>query len=184
MVRRAILLYRTRRLPKLSTHSLMGMALVPLVIPHLMMHRLIPAEAAPPISALSPSEFGFEFVAHAVATRPWMAAGYIALTAVGLYHASVGSMKVANWLKRLFGNNCEGHAGEARAEAKAKGEVATTKIPRKRRIGLRGILATVVSVVGIGLYRLSTEAGGTSLALNNRFEAVFAAAPWTVIGLN
>jgi hypothetical protein len=179
LLRRGLLVYKTRKLPTLSTHSMVGYGLLPLVIPHLLLHRLIPAQGGGVIAALSPSEFGFEFVADAVATRPWMVAGYLALSTAGVYHAALGSMKVGNWLKRLVGRE-SGHAAEANEAEKEGAKVE--KAPRRRRFGLGGVIAAVVGVVGLGLYRLGLDDGGISPAMIRRFEAVYAEAPWASIG--
>lgn len=164
---------------KLSTQQYLGYALIPLVVPHLLLHRLIPADAAPPISSLSPSEFGFEFVANAVATRPWMTAGYLVLTGAGLFHAFVGGMKVVGWAKRLLG---KGKKGGGEGEVVGAG-AAPRKVGARRRIGLRGIVATLVGVVGVGLWRLGDESAGISTTVLRRYDAVYAAAPWAALGL-
>lgn len=180
ILRRGLLVYRTGRIPTLSTHSMLGYALIPLVIPHLLLHRLIPADPNPIISSLSPSEFGYEFVAHAVATRPWMTVGYLVLTGVGLWHSCVGGMKVVGWLRQSFGKAKPKSASTITTNL--EGSVVRT-VPKTRKIGLRGIVAALVGIVGIGLYRLCTEASGVSTLVNKRFDAVFAAAPWAAIGL-
>ncbi|WOO81617.1 uncharacterized protein LOC62_03G005140 [Vanrija pseudolonga] len=177
IARRALIAAKTGP-RKLSTQQYLGYALLPLVLPHLLLHRLIPADAAPPVSALSPSEFGFEFVANAVATRPWMTVGYLALTGAGLFHAFVGGMKVVGWAKRLLGKGKKGADGEV-----AGAGAAPRKVGSRRRIGLRGIVATLVGVVGIGLWRLGDESAGISTTVLRRYDAVYAAAPWAGLGL-
>lgn len=176
--RRAVITYKTGKV-NLSTHAITGYILAPLVVPHLLLHRLIPASPSPPISGLSPSEFGFEFVGYAAASRVWMNIGYLALTGFGLYHAFVGGMKVLGWARRVLGRS------KAQAPAAVKGDVsaAPRKIGKARRIGLKGIVATLVGVVGIGLLRLARDAKGMGSFTASRYEAVFAAAPWTALGL-
>lgn len=176
--RRAVITYKTGKV-NLSTHAMTGYILAPLVVPHLLLHRLIPASPSPPIAGLSPSEFGFEFVGYAAASRVWMNIGYLALTGFGLYHAFVGGMKVLGWARRVLGRS------KAQAPAGVKGDVsaAPRKIGKARRIGLKGIVATLVGVVGIGLLRLARDAKGMGSFTASRYEAVFAAAPWTALGL-
>lgn len=173
--------------------------LIPLVVPHLMLHRLIPQTASPPISSMSPSEFGYEFVGNAVATRPWMTAGYVVLTAAGLWHGLVGAGKVFNWAQRLF-KKSKVHAevkeviekGEAAIqeqtghEAKpASGhEAKPAKRPKSRRVfSVRSIVMSLVGVVCIGLVRMGRDVQGISTVKVGRYTAVFDAAPWARIGL-
>ncbi|TXT15769.1 hypothetical protein VHUM_00272 [Vanrija humicola] len=177
IARRALIAAKTGR-RRLSTQQYLGYALVPLVVPHLLLHRLIPAETAAPIASLSPSEFGFEFVANAVATRPWMTAGYLVLTGAGLFHAFVGGMKVVGWARRLAGS---GKKAVADGEVAGAG-AAPRKVGKTRRVGLRGIIGTLVGIVGIGLWRLSGESAGISTTVLKRYDAVYAAAPWATLG--
>lgn len=133
-----------------------------------MLHRLIPSDPSPPIAALSPSEFGFEFVAHALVTRPWTTAGYLALTGVGVYHAFVGGQKVMRWARALVGS----------AKQSSPAAASTTSWG-----GVRAAIGAVLAAVGLGLYRLAQDGDAISTVVVRRFDAVFAAAPWTAIGL-
>ncbi|KAL1410749.1 hypothetical protein Q8F55_001691 [Vanrija albida] len=175
IARRALLAARSGP-RRLSTQQYLGYALIPLVFPHVLLHRIIPSEDAAPISALSPSEFGFEFVANAVATRPWMTAGYVALTGVALWHTLVGGMKVVGWARRLAGRR--GGDGEV-----AGAGAAPRVVGKRRRIGLRGIVGVLVGLVGLGLWRLGGESAGLSTAVVRRYDALYAAAPWASLGL-
>ncbi|GAA6011531.1 hypothetical protein JCM11491_004678 [Sporobolomyces phaffii] len=81
--------------PALTTHHVTGYVLVPIVLHHVWLHRILPASPAPPISALSPSFFNYTFTAEALtnpsrALRVASAASYAALTALAVYHALVG----------------------------------------------------------------------------------------------
>jgi hypothetical protein len=101
LLKRLYLTYLTRRLPQLSTHLIAGYALVPLLLPHIVTHRLAPSSSAAPIANLSPSELGYEYVGGNLQQWPvWSGVTYLALVGVGVLHAGIGSMKVVSWLKR------------------------------------------------------------------------------------
>lgn len=181
----------------LTTHAVLGYALLPLVIPHLLLHRIIPATEAPPINSLSPSEFGYEFVGYACATRPWMTAGYVLLAGVGLWHGIVGSMKVVGWGKRVWGRAKarveevveegeraleETSVNTSHAHEQAKEKRRSKKKVTDGRSPLRAIVTTITAAVCIGLVRLTADAQGMSSFVASRYDAVFASAPWTSIG--
>lgn len=95
--------------------------------------------------------------------------GYLGLVGIGTWHAGVGMMKVVTWIR-----------GPRRRDVVAgtEGEHKTV-IPRRRRIGLRGILAAVLGVVSVGLVRMHGEGKGVSPVMTRRYEAVYARLPWS-----
>ena len=94
--------------------------------------------------------------------------GYLGLAGVATYHAGVGMMKVFTWLR-----------GPRRREAVvgADGEQKRV-IPRRRKVGLRGLVAALLGVMSVGLVRLHGEGKGVSTVMAKRYEAVYAALPW------
>lgn len=183
---------------------MLGYALIPLVIPHLLLHRIIPSTAGPPINDLSPSEMGYEFVGYACATRPWMTAGYVLLTGVALWHGIVGGFKVLRWAKTLAGKG-----GTKVEEVKREGEglledglaVNTSHKGHKgkedrrgrnnadkgrkvdKNAPMRSLVTTLTSAVCVGLVRMTADAQGMSSFVASRYDAVFASAPWAPLGL-
>ncbi|CAD6579354.1 MAG: hypothetical protein TREMPRED_002454 [Tremellales sp. Tagirdzhanova-0007] len=168
--KRAILAYRTGRLPPRTSHIIAGYALIPLVLPHILIHRIIPQSSDYPISNLSPSELGFDFVAWSVRQWPgWSAVGYLGLVGVGTWHAGVGIMKVVTWLR-----GWRSGIQKIGVEGKQK-----RSVPKRRKIGLRGSLAALLAVVGVSLVRLHGEGKGVSTVMAKRYEAVYARLPWS-----
>ena len=168
--KRAVLTYRTKKLPPRTSHIVAGYLLIPFVLPHILIHRIIPQSSEPPISNLSPSELGFEFVAWSLHRWPgWSAVGYMGLVGVGAWHAGVGMMKVVTWLRgRAVGARTVGGKGEQRRA-----------VPRRRTIGLRGMLGALLGVVAVGLVRLHGEGKSVSPFMARRYEAVYARLPWS-----
>lgn len=119
-----------------------------------------------------------------------MTAGYVVLTAAGLWHGLVGGMKVVGWGKRLFAKS-KVHAkveevidaGNAAIGERTGHEAARPKKSKRRVFSFRGIVMSLVGIVCVGLIRLGREAQGASLVSKGRYTAVFDAAPWARIGL-
>ena len=160
----------TRKLPPLTPHLLTGWLLPFFVLPHLLSHRLIPALSDSPISSLSPSELGFDFVGWGVDRWPeWSVVSYGGLVLVGVWHTGVGLMKVVSRLRNR-------PTGTIRVDAP---DAPRGVIPIRRRIGLRGLLGLILGVVGIGLIRVARESrGGVSSIMIKRYEAVYALMPF------
>ncbi|KAH9842493.1 uncharacterized protein C8Q71DRAFT_853042 [Rhodofomes roseus] len=134
-----------------SVLSLAGYAATLLLAVHFLTHRVHPADAAPPVLALSPAELDYEYVKYALQAWPWRAwFGYVALTAAVAGHAAEGAKVVWNtWLRDMLG----GWRG-------GPGRVA-------------GVVAAVVVPVVSGLWVISSEPlmvfGSTAV----RFHAAF-----------
>lgn len=188
LARRALLVSRTRRFHA-TTHTVLGYVLLPLVIPHLLLHRVIPSTEGPPINALSPSEMGYEFAGYACATRPWMTAGYVLLTGVALWHGIVGGMRVVGWAKGLVGGRAPVGSGEKAVDKLPKessGKPKKSAKPAKKvdkNAPIRALVTTLTTAVCVGLVRLTADAQGTSSFVASRYDAVFASAPWAGLGL-
>lgn len=101
LAKRLIIYVKTRRPPPITSHLVTGWILPWIVVPHIASHRLVPARSAPPISSLSPSELGYEYVGWGIKQRPlWSYVTYLALVGIASWHAGVGMMKIVSWLKR------------------------------------------------------------------------------------
>lgn len=156
----------------------------------------MPARSAPPISALSPSELGFEYVGWGINQRPlWNYAMYLGLVGIASWHAGVGMMKIVSWMKR--GRRAKGPVQQvqpvspvqdttsteppAAASADGASTGRTTKprvngdgvvISKKRQFGLRGIMVVFLGVVGIGLARIARDSQHVSRVMAVRYQAV------------
>ncbi|BEJ01590.1 hypothetical protein CcaverHIS631_0602720 [Cutaneotrichosporon cavernicola] len=196
LVKRVLVVSRSKRF-HMTTHTVLGYVLIPLVIPHLILHRLIPSTEGPPINQLSPSEMGYEFVGYACATRKWMTAGYVVLTGVALWHGIVGGIKVLHWARGLLRRSDTADSGERGSEDKSadssktneKSEEKKKKNKRRLRVSqaerlqaIRTLVTTTTTAVCVGLVRLTADAQGLSSFVASRYDAVFAAAPWAAVG--
>lgn len=201
LAKRLILYLKTRRPPPITPHLVTGWILPWIVVPHIASHRLIPARSAPPISSLSPSELGFEYVGWGINQRPlWSYFTYLCLVGIASWHAGVGMMKIVSWIKRGRGDRkgslqqvqtaqepAENDpsakalgAGQMTTDAKA---TATPKpkprvngdgvvISKKRQFGLRGIMVVFLGVVGIGLARIARDSQHVGRVMAVRYQAV------------
>jgi len=164
ILKRAIISSRTRRLPR-SSHLITGWALIPFVLPHMAFHRLIPSSPDPPISALSPSELDFDFVAWSMYRFPlWSTAGYLGLVGLGVWHAALGTMVVVGWLRP-----------PKATVKKASPPPVTQPAKPKRRLGKAGaqwVLLGLMGVVAVGLARLYEQGKGIGGPIVRRYEAV------------
>jgi hypothetical protein len=159
-----------------TSHILTGYALIALVLPHLASHRIFPSDPSPPINSLSPSELGFDYVAWGLYVRPFTSAlAYLAIVGTGVWHASVGSMKIVSWIRRT--------AAKRRIEA-VKGPETSVPTEQKasvslsRRVSGKGLLAGLLVIVSIGLARLHSEGRSVAGPIVRRYEAVFNSLPW------
>lgn len=174
--RRLFITYKTKGKARVSNQSKAGWILIPLVLPHLWLHRVLPAEAAAPINAMSPSEFGYEFAGYAARSRPWMTAGYLALTTFGVYHALIGGMQVVSWIKRLAG-------------VKPKLKAVTFNEPeeiKERRLNrtlkpIYTLVGGVVAVVALGLFRMAKDTDALTASTLLRYRAIYESAPWSAV---
>nr|ODN90362.1 hypothetical protein L204_05966 [Cryptococcus depauperatus CBS 7855] len=175
LARRAILassksLPNSLRLPS-QIHQFLAYPLLLLLIPHMITHRLIPADPAPPIRQLSPSEIGWEYVGYNL--RKWSAWGvYLGLVGTSIWHAIVGGMKIATWMKSRHWSKPSAAMVEKKSLPKRRG------IPKKRKIGLNGFVVVLLGVVSIGLWRVAREIGPVSPLMKIRYDGVFQATPW------
>ncbi|OCF40052.1 hypothetical protein I317_06127 [Kwoniella heveanensis CBS 569] len=222
------------RLPR-QAHQILAYPLTLLLTSHVLTHRLIPQSSQPPISSLSPSELGWDFVGYNLQSAvSWLA--YLGLVGAGVWHAAVGSMKVVSWLKsgrRARGRDTGVRGASVGTEEIASGEKEvvssstqetpapaangkgkttaspignlpkpsepTTSPPlnptpspkrpvvsRRRKFGLRSIIALFLGLISVGLYRVRSDTAsyGISALMKRRYDAVFAAVPWAVLWLH
>lgn len=147
-----------------------GYPLIPLVLAHLFIHRLIPASPAPPIASLSPSELGYDFVAYGLNSRLWTSvAAYLALVGLLVPHTWVGWEKAWPWTKRQIGLASGNDLPDAMQGPSSRA---------KSRRTMLGATVGLVAVVAAGLARLHAEGGGISSIMVRRYEAVFDRLPW------
>ncbi|WVQ78827.1 hypothetical protein IAT38_000918 [Cryptococcus sp. DSM 104549] len=159
-------------------HQLLAYPLTLLVVSHVYTHRLIPSSLEPPISGLSPSEMGWEFVGYNLAH--WTAWGcYLGLVGAGVWHAVVGGMKIVTWLRgrRPAGKRTVTFKEDAGTKETEMGEKRV--VPRRRKLGLRGIIVVILGVVSVGLARVAADTGPVSSVMKRRYDAVFTSAPWS-----
>lgn len=188
---RRLLLSTSTSLPKsirfpTLPHQTLAYPLVFLLIPHIITHRLIPSSSAPPIRELSPSELGWEFVGYNL--RSWGAwIAYLGLVGAGAWHALVGGMKVATWLKSLRRRPARGGPSNILSTKrkiypddgeKSGSDPAPRVIAKPRKLGLRGLIVVLLGVVSFGLARVTSDTGLVSGMMKRRYDAVFNATPW------
>lgn len=94
-------------------------------------------------------------------------------------------MKVVSWIKRQrakAGTGSETASAPPPAESldlDKEAEQRRASIPKRRRIGLRGILIGTMGLITVGLVRIWSESkGSASSALIRRYEAVYHQLPW------
>lgn len=168
ITKRAYLTLRTRRLPALTIHLITGYLLIPFLLPHIVSHRLVPQTPSPPISSLSPSEFGLEFVAYSLYTRPITSFfAYLGLVGLAVPHAVLGSMKIVSWIRRL-------RAGTEPVGVQETPRRTAAGIPKGRRRSAGWLLFGLLDVVLVGLVRLYWEGAHVSGFMARRYEEVFA----------
>ncbi|GAA5839834.1 hypothetical protein JCM3766R1_004626 [Sporobolomyces carnicolor] len=144
--------------PRLTSHQATGYALVPIVLHHLYVHRILPSSRLAPISSLSPSFFNYSFTALAlnhesVYLRVASTVSYAALASVATYHALVG-------LRILSDPTAPRSLAPKRSKA---GQ------PSKRRKVTKGrewqaVWTAVVVGVGVGTARIAGRLGGERIA--------------------
>ncbi|OBZ75548.1 hypothetical protein A0H81_04865 [Grifola frondosa] len=88
-----------------SILSITGYTAVAFVSMHFLVHRTFPADPAPPIFSVGPSELDYEYVKFALSEWPWRSwLGYVGLTACIAWHATEGMKIIWNtWLRKAFG---------------------------------------------------------------------------------
>ncbi|KAK8861667.1 hypothetical protein IAR55_002490 [Kwoniella newhampshirensis] len=179
------------RLPR-QIHQILGYPLIVLVSTHILTHRLIPSSSTAPISSMSPSEFGWEFVGYNL-RKSWMAWGvYLTLIGSAVWHSLVGGMKIVTWLRGDRKTRVtENSQGPSRLEKGAQGEEKKKKeieigqvgekqvvVSKRRKLGLRGLIVALLGVISIGLARVASDTGPISSITIKRYEAVYAHTPW------
>lgn len=169
ILRRAVMVYRTKAWPKLNLHTASGYALIPFILHHVATHRLIPASSSSPINSLSPSELDLDFVAYGLTKWPVMSwVTYSSLVVGFFYHTGVGLMRVAKW---LGGTQQKGIPTPFKS--KTGGE--------RKRIGMPGTVAIFSALVLGGLARIQWEGTPRSqswgVSMDNRYQAVYKSLP-------
>ncbi|KAE8210563.1 hypothetical protein CF327_g5570 [Tilletia walkeri] len=179
-----------RRLSTFSDlHTVSGWILAPFVLHHAYLNRIVPSNPQHPISALSPSELEYTYVAHAFGPAPgalqtpsWIpsravlsSVAYATLIGLSMYHSAHGVRKILAWSARGSGTGTSDRrksvdSTESSSETVASGKVGTAA-RRRRPWNLAAGVATVV-LCG-GLTRLVMEADGSPPFLSRRFEACY-----------
>jgi hypothetical protein len=173
LAKRIYLTSYTRRPPPKTIHITSGYFLIPFVLPHILTHRIIPSWNTASIRALSPSELNYDFVGWNLGS--WTAwATYIALAGIGTLHWGIGSMKVVSWIRRSKG---KGKVDLANADKEQ--EKTRASIPKRRRIGLRGLMIGFMGLVTVGLARIWRDShGNVGSVMASRYQAVYRSLPW------
>ncbi|ORY29820.1 hypothetical protein BCR39DRAFT_481417 [Naematelia encephala] len=172
LLKRLLITYRTRRPPALlsNTHLLTGYLFIALLIPHTALHRLIPSSPSAPVSALSPAELDFSFVGWSIQRYPvWSTLGYLALVTVGSLHAGIGAMKIVSYFRPKRRD-----MGLGVKQPDTEGQEPRRVVPKRRKLGLRGILVALVGIVAVGLVRIRSDTGLVGRVMEKRYEAVYA----------
>lgn len=78
-----------------TTHHLTGYALIPFVLHHSWLHRLLPASSSPPYNSLSPTLLSYALVGYSLSTQSYIlttlsAVSYGVVLSVGSFHALSG----------------------------------------------------------------------------------------------
>ncbi|CED84235.1 Domain of unknown function DUF1691 [Phaffia rhodozyma] len=144
-----------------SPHSVSGFALVPLIITHLLTHRLIPSSTSNKlINALSPAELDLSFVTHTLTRYPISSSlAYIGLTFFGVWH-SVGGLIITGRKAGLI-------------KIREGGTKYWRKITSMSTWGVLGL-------VGLGCWRL--RGSWVSIGMGKRIDEVYRVA-YGLIGL-
>jgi hypothetical protein len=83
-------------------------------------------------------------------------------------------MKVVSWMKR-------GRRKDTTivVDADKEHEKARAAIPKRRRIGLRGLMLGFMGHITVGLIRISRDSrGSVSAVMASRYQAVYQHLPW------
>ena len=89
-------------------------------------------------------------------------------------HWGIGTMKVVSWMKR-------GRRKDTTVVVDADKEQEKTRaaIPKRRRIGLRGLMLGFMGLITVGLIRISRDSrGSVSAVMASRYQAVYHHLPW------
>lgn len=154
--------------PKPNSHSITGFLLTPLVLLHILVHRIVPLSARPPISSLSPSELDLSYVGYAVSKWPWISTvTYGALVALGTWHA-VGGLAIVG---RRSGWAKASHTVDAATEAEDEPAVKRSRKGSSVLSWRAGLTVLASAVTGVALYRLAQDVF-VSKAMAGRIEFV------------
>ncbi|WVQ64991.1 uncharacterized protein L199_003161 [Kwoniella botswanensis] len=188
------------RLPR-QLHQIVGYPLTILLIAHILSHRLIPSRSESPISELSPSELGYEYVGYNLQNvLGWTS--YLGLVGLGVYHGVVGAWKISSWFggsrKRKIMK--EESTDKNKITGKEKNEIngdetiiivkhpsdsskPSSKSSRSQINGLRALAVALVGAITIGLYRIKrdVDVSGVSQIMKIRYDAIHSSVPWAGI---
>lgn len=141
---------------------LTGYVLIPMVLKHGFLHRILPSFSSAPFLSLSPTLFSYSFVSYSLSApshRTKSAIAYTAILVVAGYHAISG-------LRRIIDPMAPRGLRPKRAQ---EGEGVVGKV---RRRGWQGVYLGGVVAVGIGMARLAAEGNGVPLWIGRKYEAV------------
>lgn len=147
-----------------STGWLLATALIPV---HIVLHRLNPANATPPVLSLGPSQLDYEFVKVGLAVWPIMNwTLYSTLVVSAMLHATEGVVVIFRyWGRRAGSADTQASTGP---EAKGRRQRSTRYAFVKNASASAGI-STVLG----GLALIATEPLNVSRAFMARIEASF-----------
>jgi len=152
-------------IPPLTTHHMTGYALIPIVIHHLYIHRILPSSPLPPISSLSPSFFNYTFTALSLThSSPYLriasTLSYASLASLATYHALVG------W-RILLDPTAPRSLQQKRPKA--------GPISRRRKITKgrewQAVWTALVVGLGVGTVRIAGGLGGERIGTNPEWIA-------------
>ncbi|KAK0528873.1 hypothetical protein OC835_004514 [Tilletia horrida] len=170
-------------------HTLAGTLLVPFVLHHAYLNRIVPSRSTPPVNSLSPSELDYAYVAHGFGPAPATAetsllhpasavspraafstVAYGVLIGLTVYHSTHGVRKILRW------RNQEKARSHKRLESDS-GKPADSPVPtptsaKSRRTWDVGAGVATAVVCG-GLFRLVQGVDKQPPFLLNRFEACY-----------
>ncbi|KAL9940140.1 hypothetical protein V8E36_000845 [Tilletia maclaganii] len=169
-----------RRLARLSdAHTLSGTLLVPFVLHHAYLNRIVPSRPQAPINALSPSELNYTYVAHGFggiyagssSSRALVTSAlYGALIGLSVYHTSHGLRKILHWRSTTQSQPKTLSSSAKRSDPQLRPSKSRT-VSRKRPWNLGAGIATAV-LCG-GLIRIVRDADRSPAFLAKRFEVCY-----------
>ncbi|WWC96877.1 hypothetical protein V866_003752 [Kwoniella sp. B9012] len=190
------------RLPR-QLHQIVGYPLTILLIAHILSHRLIPSRSESPISELSPSELGYEYVGYNLQNvLGWTS--YLGLVGLGVYHGVVGSRKISSWFggssKRKIMKEESTDKNKIKITSNEKKEIngdetiiivnhptdsstPSSKSSKSQITALRALTVALVGIITVGLYRIKRDVDvyGVSQIMKIRYDAVHSSVPWAGI---
>ncbi|GAA5875273.1 hypothetical protein JCM16303_000565 [Sporobolomyces ruberrimus] len=148
-------------IPPITTHQKTGYVLIPIVLHHLYVHRLLPSSPLPPISSLSPSFFNYTFTSlslnhSSLYLRIASTLSYASLASIATYHAIVG-------LRILYDPTAPRSLQPKRPKAGPPSR--RRKLWRGRE--WQGVWTAVVVGLGVGTARIAGKLGGEKMVGTN-----------------